>query len=132
MTVLIDTHCWLWWMVSPERLSNQALDIIQDGENTILFSAVSSWEIAIKYAIGKINLPEPPDEFIPKRLIRDGFTSISIEHTHALFTASLPRHHNDPFDRLLIAQALLEQVPIITADAAIELYDVDIIRADQS
>ncbi|MEE8590737.1 MAG: type II toxin-antitoxin system VapC family toxin, partial [Spirochaetia bacterium] len=63
MTVLIDTHCWLWWMVSPERLSNQALDIIQDGENTILFSAVSSWEIAIKYAIGKINLPEPPDEF---------------------------------------------------------------------
>jgi len=128
MTFLIDTHCWLWWIESPERLSNQALDLIRRGENTVLFSAASSWEIAIKYAIGKIHLPEAPEEFIPKRVARDSFTTIPIEHTHAIHTASLPMHHSDPFDRLLIAQAQLENVPILTADPKIEHYSVNVIR----
>ena len=130
MTFLIDTHCWLWWIASPERLSVRAFDIIESGENTILFSAASSWEIAFKYAIGKMDLPEPPGEFVPKRLVRDGITSLPVEHSHALHTATLPRHHNDPFDRMLIAQALLEKVPIMTVDPQIERYDVQIIRAD--
>jgi PIN domain nuclease of toxin-antitoxin system len=130
VTFLIDTHCWLWWIANPERLSVRAFEIIESGENTILFSAASSWEIAVKYAIGKIDLPEPPDKFIPKRLVRDGITSLPIEHSHALHTATLPRYHNDPFDRMLIAQALLEKVPIMTADPQIERYDVEIIRAD--
>lgn len=130
MTVLIDTHCWLWWIESPERLSDRALDLIKRGENTVLFSAASSWEIAIKYAIGKIHLPEPPEEFIPKRLTRDSFTTIPIEHSHTLRTASLPLHHSDPFDRLLVAQAQLENVPILTADPKIGLYKIAVIRAN--
>ena len=129
MTVLLDTHCWLWWIANPERLSDQAVELIGRSENKILFSAASSWKIAIKYAIGKITLPEPPEEFIPKRLWRDGITAISIEHVHALHTASLPLHHNDPFDRMLVAQALIEKIPILTADPLIRLYNVDIIQA---
>lgn len=129
MTVLIDTHCWLWWIESPERLSDRALDLINRGDNEVLFSAASSWEIAMKYAIGKIRLPEPPEEFIPKRLTRDSFTPMPIEHSHALRTASLPLHHNDPFDRLLVAQAQLENVSILTADPKIGLYDITVIRA---
>ncbi len=132
MTVLLDTHCWLWWIADPLRLSERCRQIIQDGSNVVLFSAASSWEIAIKYTIGKLRLPEPPEDFVPKRLIRDGLTSIPVEHAHALRTAHLPRHHNDPFDRLLVAQAQLEKVPIMSVDPALEPYDVEIIWGDRA
>ena len=127
MTLLIDTHCWLWWLTEPEKLSDTAVAILKNTDNTILFSAVSSWEIAIKYSLNKLPLPEPPDRFVPSRIEREGFATLPIHHAHALKTASLPHHHKDPFDRLLIAQSMVEAVPIMTADPTFDLYDVDVI-----
>jgi PIN domain nuclease of toxin-antitoxin system len=100
---------------------------MEDGGNELLFSVASSWEIAIKYAVGKLALPEPPPDFVPPRLRRDRISTLHIEHRHALHLASLPMHHRDPFDRILIAQAQLEGVPIITADHRFHRYDVEIL-----
>lgn len=130
MTILLDTQCWLWWLVSPEKLSPSALDQLADGENTLLLSAASSWEIAIKYALGKLPLPEPPETFVPSRIARDGVTPLPVEHTHALRVSALPLHHRDPFDRLIIAQAQIEAVPVMTVDPVFLRYGVEVIRGD--
>ncbi len=129
MRILIDTHCWLWWITEPNKLQDGARRQIQDRNNTICLSAASSWEIAIKYSIGKLELPEPPERFVPKRLARDAISSLGIEHIHALHVASLPFHHRDPFDRLIISQAQIEHIPIMTVDLQFEPYDVEIIWA---
>jgi PIN domain nuclease of toxin-antitoxin system len=130
VTILLDTQCWLWWLVSPEKLSPSALDQLADGENTLLLSAASSWEIAIKYALGKLPLPEPPETFVPSRIARDGVTPLPVEHTHALRVSALPLHHRDPFDRLIIAQAQIEAVPVMTVDPVFLRYGVEVIRGD--
>jgi len=100
---------------------------MEDGKNDLFFSVVSSWEIAVKYALGKLPLPETPSEFVPSRLRRDGFHTLHIEHRHALAVASLPMHHRDPFDRLLIAQGQSEKMPIATVDPKFEAYDSNLI-----
>jgi len=125
--ILLDTHVWLWWVAEPERLRASVRRQIADRDNTILLSAASSWEIAIKWAVGKLHLPEPPEEFVPKRLSRDAISSLSIEHVHALRVASLPLHHQDPFDRLLAAQAQVEGLPLVTVDKQFKPYDIKII-----
>jgi PIN domain nuclease of toxin-antitoxin system len=130
VTILLDTQCWLWWLVSPEKLTASALARLADGENRLLFSAASSWEIAIKYTIGKLPLPEPPETFVASRLARDGVTPLPVEHLHALRVSALPLYHRDPFDRLLVAQAQIENVPIMTADPVFERYGIQIIKAD--
>lgn len=127
MTLLIDTQCWLWWLTEPGRLRASALSLLNDGATRILLSAASSWEIAIKYSIGKLNLPQHPDEFIPVRLRRDRIEALAIEHSHALKTAGLPYHHRDPFDRLLIAQAMVLDIPIMTADPVFDPYEIEVI-----
>lgn len=127
MKILLDTHCWLWWIIEPEKLRKPALRIIGNPNNTIFLSAASSIEIAIKYSIGKLPLPEPPERFVPKRLARDLISSLPIEHIHALHMASLPYHHRDPFDRLIISQAQVEKIPVMTVDRQFEPYDVEII-----
>ncbi|TVQ28617.1 MAG: type II toxin-antitoxin system VapC family toxin [Spirochaetaceae bacterium] len=124
MTVLLDTHCWLWWIAEPHRLSDSSLDLIRDPSNRILISSATTWEIAIKYSIGKLALPEPPERFVPSRIERDRLEPLPVFHSHTLRTASLPYHHRDPFDRLLIAQALVEEIPILTDDAAFDAYEV--------
>ena len=126
MRALLDTHAWLWWISEPERLGGEARAIVADPANDILFSVASSWEIAIKYALGKLPLPEPPAEFVPKRLMRDHLATLHVEHRHALHVAELPKHHRDPFDRLLIAQARLEGIPLLTSDPQLARYDVEI------
>ncbi|MHB8452453.1 MAG: type II toxin-antitoxin system VapC family toxin, partial [Mycobacteriales bacterium] len=88
-------------------------------------SAASCWEIAIKYGLGKLPLPVPPAEYVVTRLRGSGITSLAIEHRHALAVAELPRHHRDPFDRLLVAQARQEGFLLVTADPAFEPYDVE-------
>ncbi|MBW2261597.1 MAG: type II toxin-antitoxin system VapC family toxin [Deltaproteobacteria bacterium] len=125
MRVLLDTHIWLWTLVSPDRIRGPALRLLTDPENELLFSAASAWEIAIKYRLGKLPLPEPPDAFVPPRLLRDGITAIAVEPHHALHVANLPGHHDDPFDRLLVAQAMLEKLTLVTADHELEAYDVE-------
>lgn len=100
MRFLLDTHVWLWTLAAPERIPENLRATLGSRENGILLSAASSWEIAIKYRIGKLMLPEPPGRFIPARLVRDGVEPLSVEHHHAQAVAELPDHHKDPFDGL--------------------------------
>ena len=127
--ILLDTHVWLWWFLEPKRLSSQAVRLMEDTDTTLFLSAASSWEIAIKYALKKLRLPESPGRYIPTRLERGAVTALPIEHAHALRVAELPHHHRDPFDRLLIAQAQLEGATVATADPRFLLYEVDVLWA---
>ena len=129
MRLLIDTHCWLWAMAEPQRLPSDAKRLIQDETNTIFLSSISALEIAIKFALRKLNLPAHPNEYIPSRVSANRMNHLPVYVTHALRVGELPRHHNDPFDRVLIAQSQIEELPLMTADAVIAQYDVDIIWA---
>lgn len=128
MRVLLDTHIWLWMLTEPDRLGD-ARPILGNARNDLLLSAASSWEIAIKYALGRLPLPEAPEGYVPSRIRSSGVTPLAVEHAHALAVASLPTHHRDPFDRLLVAQALLEGVPLVTADPALKPYGIELIQA---
>jgi PIN domain nuclease of toxin-antitoxin system len=127
--ILIDTHCWLWMVSDPERLSKEIRRRILDMGNERVLSAASAWEIAIKYSIGKLELPEPPLEFVPGRMALTLTTSLAIQVNHGLHASRLPMHHRDPFDRLLIAQAQLEKLPILTADRTFTKYEIDVMLA---
>jgi len=129
MRILLDTHCWLWMVGQPERLSQRARDLVQDPANELLLSAVSAWEIVIKQGIGKLELPGDATVVVPDWMTRSGVVALPVHHSHALEVSHLPPHHADPFDRLLIAQARLEDVPVLTADPAFRAYEVDIIPA---
>lgn len=126
MRLLLDTHCWLWMQAEPERLRPAVLDILADDDNDLYLSAASSWEIAIKYALGKLPLPEAPDVYVPDRIVSSGVIPLPVSHLAALRVAALPPHHRDPFDRLLVAQAQLEGATVVTADPAFGLYDVEV------
>lgn len=128
--VLLDTHCWLWITSDPRRLSVATRSLVSNPQVELLVSAVVSWEIAIKSGLGKLDLPEPAASYMESRLERHRATPLAVEHSHALGVADLPRHHRDPFDRLLIAQARALGVPLLTADHALADYDVDILWAD--
>jgi PIN domain nuclease of toxin-antitoxin system len=123
---LLDTECWLWWHLRPERLNARALALFEERRSPLLLSAASSWEIAIKTALGKLELPAPAERFVPEQLAEDGIDALPIEHAHALRISRLPGHHSDPFDRLLIAQAQLERCAFLTADPQVLAYDVDV------
>lgn len=129
MKLLIDTHCWLWWLAEPERLNAAASQAIASRQNEILLSAASSWEISIKYALGKLRLPQPPLQYVPSRLAAQGMSALPVHHIHALHVATLPSHHRDPFDRLLLAQAQVEELTLLTADSAMMDYDVKVLWA---
>jgi PIN domain nuclease of toxin-antitoxin system len=111
------------------RLSPPTRALLQDPENRLFLSAASSWEIAIKYALGKLPLPLPPVEYVPSRMETSGTSPLPVQHSHALHAGSLPLHHADPFDRLLIAQAQLESLKILTVDSQFEAYEVDLLWA---
>lgn len=108
-------------------LSMRVRDIISDRRNHLFLSASSAWEIAIKAHLGKLRLPSSPDEFIVEQLALNGIEPLSISLLHALHAGALPHHHRDPFDRLLIAQSQLEDLPLLTSDEAIMRYQVDTI-----
>jgi PIN domain nuclease of toxin-antitoxin system len=127
VTVLVDTHAWLWMLTAPDRLPAPARDVVGDPGVEVLVSAASAWEIAIKYELGKLPLPEAPATYVPTRVAASGCTPIAVEHAHALRTGLLPQHHRDPFDRLLVAQAQVLGVPIVTGDRAISPYDVEVL-----
>jgi PIN domain nuclease of toxin-antitoxin system len=123
---LLDTHVWLWLQTSPERISRETLGILSDTSNELLLSAASAWEMAVKYAIGKLPLPAPPGDYVPSRMLSSGTAALPVLHVHALLVAELPPHHADPFDRLIIAQAKHETLPVVTADPAFRAYGIDI------
>lgn len=127
MNVLLDTHAFLWWVIDDSQLSNTARAIIVEPTNTIYLSVVSAWEIIIKERTGKLSLPEPPETYIPSRLTSNRFVTLTVEMQHVLQIASLPDHHRDPFDRLLIAQSQSENLPLLTVDHLIRQYSVKVI-----
>ncbi len=113
----------------PERLSPETRELLISPENELWVSSIIPAEIAIKHAIGKLMLDQPPAEYVRMRMTRDQFVALDLIHNHALAVADLPMHHRDPFDRLLIAQSRVEGVPIITADPKLRAYDVDVVFA---
>ena len=127
MKALLDTHTFLWWITDDPKLSLRVRGIISDGENEIFISAVTGWEIAIKSQIGRLKLPDEPQRFILEQLKINGMKSLPIEMRHALHTSTLPTYHQDPFDRILIAQAQMEDLPVLSADQEIGKYEVTII-----
>ena len=111
----------------PERLSKNSRDLLLASDTEILVSAVSAWEIGIKHAIGRLPLPADPEKLVPGWMERTQARPLAIEHRHTLRASGLPQHHRDPFDRLLVAQAQLERLVLLTADAQLSRYDVETI-----
>jgi PIN domain nuclease of toxin-antitoxin system len=125
--VLLDTRAFLWWTSGSDRLSARADEVIADPRSEVHLSVASAWEIAIKASAGRLELEEPAERYVPDRMRRHGFVGLPIDIGHALRAGSLPRHHGDPFDRLIVAQGQIEDMPIITADPLLGLYDVETI-----
>lgn len=128
MKVLVDTHCWLWALARPEALNADVAALLSDDETEVVFSAASVWEIAIKLALGKLRLTTA-DESLFAIIDDQPVTRLPILHSHARHVATLPLHHGDPFDRMLIAQGQMENLPIVTADDQFLRYEVEIIWA---
>jgi PIN domain nuclease of toxin-antitoxin system len=129
MKLLIDTQVLLWSATDPDRIHPETRAAIEDGANELLASVVSAWEIAIKQSLGKLDLPKPAEQWLPEVLRRTGFQVIEPSLGAALRVRSLPWHHRDPFDRLLIAQALHDGYAIVTHDEAFAAYGVPLLRA---
>ncbi|HAT13676.1 MAG TPA: PIN domain nuclease [Microcoleaceae bacterium UBA11344] len=130
MKLLLDTQCWLWWFAQPERLSEEAIAHIADETNELWFSVASIWEMGIKVANGKLPLPEPIDGYISSRMVLLDVQYLEITAPHALRAAALPLHHRDPFDRMLIAQAQIEDMTLVSADSMFKQYsDISLLWA---
>jgi PIN domain nuclease of toxin-antitoxin system len=127
MKVLLDTHTFLWWNTDDPQLSARARKIIANGKNEVFLSAASAWEIAIKAAKGRLELPEEPTLYVPSRMSINRIQPLPVQVSHALRVYELPPHHADPFDRLLVAQCQMESLPLITKDKEIQKYDVETI-----
>ena len=125
MNLLLDTHVVLWWLGDDPTLSDAARSAIADPENTVFLSAVVVWEIRIKQGIGKLDLPEDFGEVLAQQCFPE--LSITVQHADAI--AVLPAIHRDPFDRLLVAQAIVDRMTIVTRDPFIADYDIDTIVA---
>ena len=130
MRILVDTQCWLWMAASPDRLSRHARSLVLTTANELFLSTASAWEIAIKHALGKLVLPEAPQRYVPSRVDALRTWALPIDHSHALRVATLPPHHRDPFDRILVAQSQIEDLPILTADPIFDRYEVTVIPAN--
>ncbi len=124
MNLLLDTHVLLWFLSGDSSLSSTAKALIEDPNTNALVSVASCWEIAIKTGLGKLNLGEPARTFLPRELARNALTLLGIELRHATFVETLPHHHRDPFDRMLVSQSLIESIPIVSGDAALDPYGV--------
>ena len=127
MKALLDTHTFLWWNLNDSQLSDKVREFISDGRNEIFLSAASTWEIAIKAAKGRLKLPDAPDQYVADRIRLHGFSALPIEISHTLQAYELPPIHADPFDRLLVAQAMAEAIPLLTADKQLTAYLIECI-----
>lgn len=124
MRILLDTHAFLWWVTDSGELSGRARRLIADGRNEIFFSAASAWEIAIKSKLRRVTLPEDAERYIPEQLEQNAFQVLPVQLRHALRVAALPDLHRDPFDRLLVAQALSEELAILSKDPRLKGYSM--------
>jgi PIN domain nuclease of toxin-antitoxin system len=128
--LLLDTHVFLWMQSAPERLPPGLRARLEDPAIELLLSAASAWEIAVKARLGRLVLPEPPEKYLPSRMTRQQVGALPIHQAHALRAAALPAHHKDPFDRLLVAQAQVEQLALVSADRLLGQYEVEILWAE--
>jgi PIN domain nuclease of toxin-antitoxin system len=119
--LLVDTHALLWWLTDDPRLSEKAREALADPANDVLVSTASVWEIAIKRALGKLSAPDD----LPDHIVAQGFSWLPVGAEHAWHVRDLPPHHRDTFDRLLVAQALSERMPIVSTDARFGAYGVE-------
>jgi len=124
MKLLLDTQAFLWFLLDDERLSTPARIAIEQ-TGTIYLSPASHWEIAIKIALGKYALPESFAQFMVRELVNNSITILPIEIGHTAQVTTLPFHHRDPFDRLIIAQALVEKLPVVSIDSQFDAYGVE-------
>lgn len=129
MNLLLDTQALIWWRQGNRKLGPRARAAIETGAATVRVSAATAWEIAIKWRSGRLTLPSPPHLWWPAAFESSAFEVLVLTPEHALAVAGLPDHHADPFDRVLVAQAQLEGLTIVTSDAAFDEYDVPVLDA---
>jgi len=125
--LLLDTHVLLWWLANDRRLGRATRDLVADPDHLVLVSAATAWEISIKKTLGRL---EAPDN-LAGALEDNDFDPLPISIDHALAAGALPRHHDDPFDRMLVAQARLETLHLVTADQRLGVYGVPVLRAEE-
>jgi PIN domain nuclease of toxin-antitoxin system len=123
---LLDTHVFLWWIADDDRLSDRARTIIADGQNVLYLSAASCWEIVIKSRLGRLTLAGDPEELIPEHMARNSIQGLPVRISHAL-QSRLPDYHRDPFDRLLVAQSQMEDLPLLTSDLQFRPYKAPLV-----
>ena len=128
MRFLIDTHIFIWFFREPELLSSTAAQVLGDERNTILLSVASIWEMQIKVDIGKLTFEEPLLDVVALQQKTNGIQLLPIEVSHINALSGLPMHHRDPFDRLIIPQSIVENMPLLSADKAFDLYPAQILR----
>lgn len=124
MRYLVDTVILIWSLNEPEKINDRALKILENGKEELYLSAASAWEIAIKSAAGRLQLPDTAESFVPNRMNVLGLRPLHITHSHALNVSVLPPHHQDPFDRMLISQAIIEDMILMTSDHMFSKYPV--------
>jgi len=124
MRVVVDTHVFLWWVEGDRALPAKARAALADPQNECLISLVSAWELAIKAGLGKLKLALPVERYVVEHIAANGFRMLGLQMAHIGRVETLALHHGDPFDRLLIAQALVEKLPVVTADPIFRKYGV--------
>ena len=124
MKILADTHTFLWFVTDAPQLSAKAKTILEAPDTERFFSLASVWELAIKTGLGKLTLRKRLEEFLPEQLAANRFALLNIAAEHAFRVARLPLHHRDPFDRMLVAQCLAENLPLVSSDAALDAYGI--------
>ena len=129
MRVLLDTHVWLWMWGEPERIRNEARTVIEDPATELHVSAVSAWEITTKFTAGRLKLPTSAEAWLADPSHRRDLTELPITFAHAIRAGTLPPHHRDPFDRMLVAQAQVEGLVLLSADRRLDAYEVESLPA---
>jgi PIN domain nuclease of toxin-antitoxin system len=124
---LLDTVVWLWSIGPVERINKIGREVLGSGQDEIYLSAVTSWELSIKMRLGKLQLPAPPAKCIPAFMAKQGLRPLPVTHIHAVGVYDLPLYHHDPFDRLIIAQAIAEEMSVLTADRVFEEYPTEVV-----
>lgn len=127
MKLLLDTCCWLWWLNDPDKLSKQQLDTISNRRNQLYLSVASIWEISIKVNNQKLTIPQPLNKLIEQQCPLDGIKILDIKPIHAIQTGNLTLHHKDPFERMIIAQATIDNLTVVTVDLVFQKYDVTVL-----
>jgi len=127
MKLLLDTHTFLWFVNDNPKLSNHLKDLIEDTNNTSYLSVASLWEMSIKFNLGKLTLDPNYEEFVEREVTTSTIQLLNIELEHLRINSTLPFHHRDPFDRLIIAQSIVEDIPIVSVDSAFDKYSVALI-----